>query len=82
MPDEKLLLDVRAASEMISMGKTFLWDAIRRGELRALKLGRARRVKVSALEEFIERLEAEQVDGKESADREADGPPSTRPRRG
>ena len=60
---DKILLRVDEAADRISVGRSYLYAAIQRGELETVKLGRARRVPVAALNEFIERLKAEQIEG-------------------
>jgi excisionase family DNA binding protein len=57
---EKVLLTVREAAERLGVGRSFLYGVIQRGELASVKLGRARRVPVRALEEFVARLVQEQ----------------------
>lgn len=57
---DKLLLTVPEAAERLGVGRSFLYGVIQRGELSSVKLGRARRVPIAALEEFIERLRREQ----------------------
>ena len=57
--DEALLLTVNQAATRLGIGRSFLYDLMLRGELQSVKLGRARRIPVAALEKFIgERLEA------------------------
>ena len=53
---EKLLLTVVEAAQRIGLGRTFTYDLIRRGQLRSLKIGGARRVAVADIEEFVLRL--------------------------
>ena len=54
--DDKLLLTIQEAAHRIGLGRTFTYDLIRRGELRSLKIGAARRVAVADVEEFVTRL--------------------------
>ena len=57
--DEALLLTVNQAATRLGIGRSFLYDLLMRGEIQSVKLGRARRIPVAALEQFIgERLEA------------------------
>jgi excisionase family DNA binding protein len=56
---EVLLLTVKEAAHRIGLGRTFTYELIRRGELRSLKIGGARRVAVADIEEFVIRLRDE-----------------------
>ena len=57
--NDKMLLTIREAAQRIGLGRTFTYDLIRRGELRSVKIGGARRVAVADLEEFVGRLRSE-----------------------
>lgn len=60
MADDKLLLTVEEAAHRMSIGRSHLYELLRRGEVPSIRLGRARRIPVSALSEFVQRrLEAE-----------------------
>ena len=65
MDENKILLTVPQAADRLGVGRSFLYEMIRRGEVQSIRLGRARRVPVSALERFVEaKLRAENsVDG-------------------
>jgi excisionase family DNA binding protein len=52
---EKLLLTVGEAADRLGVGRSFLYQLIQRGELQSLKLGRARRVPLRVLDEFVNR---------------------------
>jgi excisionase family DNA binding protein len=54
--NDKMLLTIQEAAHRIGLGRTFTYDLIRRGELRSLKIGGARRVAVADIEDFVERL--------------------------
>jgi excisionase family DNA binding protein len=57
---EKLLLTVPEAAARLGVARTFLYARVMRGELASIKLGRARRITIMALEQFVARLVAEQ----------------------
>jgi excisionase family DNA binding protein len=57
----ELLLTVEQAAERLNLGRTFVYGLVRRGELASVKAGRARRVPVQAVDQYIERLLEEQV---------------------
>ncbi|HUF53303.1 MAG TPA: helix-turn-helix domain-containing protein [Dehalococcoidia bacterium] len=54
---DKILLTVPEAAERLGVGRSFLYGIIQRGDLPSIKLGRARRVSLTALESFVARLE-------------------------
>lgn len=51
----KLLLTVEEAAESLSLGRTFVYALVMRREILSVKVGRKRRIPVSALEEFVAR---------------------------
>ena len=53
---EERLLTIEQAAERLKIGRTFAYGLIQRGELLSVKLGRARRVPVQAVDAYIERL--------------------------
>jgi excisionase family DNA binding protein len=55
MTDE-LLITVNEAARRVGFGRSFLYGFIRRGELLSVKIGGARRILVSDLEDFVSRL--------------------------
>jgi excisionase family DNA binding protein len=57
--EAKLMLDVREAAEMLSMGRTAVFEEIRLGRLRSVKRGRSRLIPVECLREYVVRLLAE-----------------------
>lgn len=54
--EAKLLLTVDEAAQRLGIGRSHAYIYVLKGELRSVKLGRARRVPVEALQEFIEQL--------------------------
>jgi excisionase family DNA binding protein len=57
--DKLLLKDVEACA-VIGVSRTVLWDLLRRGEIDSVKIGRSRRIPVSALTAYVARLGDEQ----------------------
>lgn len=51
----EILLTVNEAAARLAIGRTMLYELIARRELRTVKIGRARRVPESALDEWIAR---------------------------
>lgn len=52
----KLLLSIEEASNILSIGRSHLYEYIQRGELRSCKLGKSRRIPSAALIEFVNNL--------------------------
>lgn len=51
--ESKVMLDVREAAQMLSMGRTAVFEEIRRGRLRSVKRGRARLIPTTCLHEYV-----------------------------
>jgi len=51
----KMLLSVDEAATALSIGRTFVYQLLMRGEIVSIKIGRRRRIPVSALQEFVAR---------------------------
>lgn len=51
---EAVLVTVEEAAKMLAVGRTVCYGLIRRGELRSVVIGRARRVPKAAVQEFVE----------------------------
>ena len=59
MTEEKVLLTVSQAAERLGVGRSCLYGLVMSGDVASIKLGRARRIPVAALERFVaERLAA------------------------
>ena len=56
------LLTIDQARQRLAIGKSKLWQLIQRGEIRSVRIGRARRIPVEAIDEFIARELADQAD--------------------
>jgi excisionase family DNA binding protein len=54
---DKLLFDIQEVSEITGLGRSLLYEKLRSGELRSVKVGRARRVSKNAIEDFVRALE-------------------------
>jgi excisionase family DNA binding protein len=52
-----LLLTAEEAARALRVGRSKVYELMRSGELRSVKLGGSRRVSVTALVEFVARLE-------------------------
>jgi excisionase family DNA binding protein len=51
--EQKLLLTIPEAAYRLGMGRSFVYELVLKGEIPSIKLGRARRVPVAALEQFV-----------------------------
>ena len=58
--EERLLLTVKQAAERLALGRSMAYRLIQTGALRSVKVGGARRVLVSDLEDFVQRLHRDQ----------------------
>ena len=56
----KLLLTVKEAAEQLGIGQTLLRELELRGDIRALRLGRAVRFEYDELERFVQALRQQQ----------------------
>lgn len=52
----QLLVTVREAAALLGVGRTTAYELIARGELDVVHIGRATRVPVASLEDYVERL--------------------------
>lgn len=57
MSIEKLLLKPEEAAEMLSIGRSKVYELIGTGELASVRIGSSRRVPTVALIEFVTRLQ-------------------------
>lgn len=57
---DKLLLSPTHAAEVCDLGRSTMYEAIRRGELKAIKVGSLTRIPLRALEEWIANLEGQE----------------------
>ena len=55
-PCEPLLLTVVEAAAMLGVGRTTMYELLARGDLVAVRIGRARRVRIVDLQLFVEQL--------------------------
>lgn len=61
-PPAVVLLSVRDVCVALQCGRTFVYELLQKGELRAIKLGRLTRISRAVLEEFIARSESRGLD--------------------
>ena len=56
---EKLLLSPEEAAEVLGVGRSRVYDLMRKRELASVRIGKSRRVPVAALRTYVERLTEE-----------------------
>jgi excisionase family DNA binding protein len=56
---DKALLSIPEAGEALHLGETKVKELVARGELLSVKIGKSRRIPVSAIQAYIERLVSE-----------------------
>jgi excisionase family DNA binding protein len=56
-----ILLTVNEAATRLGLGKTKVYELLTSGELASVRIGAARRIPIRALEEYVERLLADQL---------------------
>jgi excisionase family DNA binding protein len=55
-PESKLLVTVVDVATMLSIGRTVAWELVRTRTIRSVKIGRTRRVPMTALQEYVAQL--------------------------
>lgn len=61
MSDVKLAYSVDESCSTLSIGRTVLFDLIRRGEIASVKIGARRLIPAASLEAYVARLVTEQT---------------------
>jgi excisionase family DNA binding protein len=56
MEPKPILVSVVEVARMLSIGRTAAWELVRKQEITSVKIGRARRVPIGAIQEYIQRL--------------------------
>lgn len=56
MSTTPVLYKVEQAAEMLSLGRSTVFDLIRTGELRSVQIGASRRIPASAITEYVDSL--------------------------
>lgn len=59
--EDRLLRPEEVAEGRLSVGRTTVYELMRRGELRSVQIGKSRRIPSSAVDEYIARLSAAQT---------------------
>jgi excisionase family DNA binding protein len=61
MPPAPLLLSVEEAAAQLRIGRSRMFDLIRRGEVLSVKVGGSRRVPYDSVKTYVDRLISEQA---------------------
>lgn len=64
-PEERLVLSVEAAGELLSLSRTRMFALIKTGEIRSIRVGRLRRIPADALAEYVTHVVAAQAPAQE-----------------
>ena len=65
---DELLIPIEEAARRIGVGRSHFYEMLRRGEIVSVRLGRSRRVPVSALEDFVQqKLQSDASDASEGS---------------
>ena len=51
-----ILVTVEEMATMLSIGRTVAWELVRKGKVKSVKIGRTRRVPITAIQVYIEQL--------------------------
>jgi excisionase family DNA binding protein len=54
--EARVLVSVEDAAAILSLGRTVVYQLVRRNEIRSVKVGRSRRIVASSLHDYVSRL--------------------------
>lgn len=57
---ERVLITVEAAAELLSIGRTTMFALIKAGHIPTVRVGRLRRIRASAIRDYIDQLTSDQ----------------------
>ena len=60
--ESKLLLRVDEVADRLGLGRTLVYGMVLEGKIESVKIGRARRVPVAAVEAYVKRLREDAAD--------------------
>lgn len=52
-PESKILLTVEEAADRLSLGRTSVFALVKNGEIRSVKVGKARRIVAASLHDYV-----------------------------
>jgi excisionase family DNA binding protein len=56
MESKPILVSVADAAQLLSIGRTAVWELVRKQKIKSVKIGRTRRVPIAAIQDYIQRL--------------------------
>ncbi len=56
MNKQPILVTVAETASMLSIGRTAAWELVRTHKIKSIKIGRTRRVPMSAIQEYVAHL--------------------------
>lgn len=59
--NDQLLITVEELANRLTIGRTAAWELVRKRKIKSVKIGRTRRVPITSLQEYIERLLEDEV---------------------
>lgn len=62
-PVEPVLLRVSEAASLLGLGRTTLYELMKSGEIKTVRIGRAVRIPLRVVRDYAERITAEQSEG-------------------
>ncbi len=71
-PKRRLLYSVEEAAQLLGIGRTFMFELVATGQIDSLKIGRRRKISTAALDDYVQRLAAEQAVAAASQERRRD----------
>ena len=61
MNQPRIMLTVEQAAESIGIGRTTMFALLKSGEVESVRVGRLRRIPVTAIDDYLAKLAAEQI---------------------
>ena len=55
-PKHKVLVNVDELAKILSIGRTAAWELVRKRKVKSVKIGRTRRVPLTAIDEYVKQL--------------------------
>ncbi len=53
---EPVLITVEEMAKMLSIGRTVAWELVRKRKVKSVKIGRTRRIPITAIQEYVAQL--------------------------
>jgi excisionase family DNA binding protein len=56
MEKQPILVTVDELAARLSIGRTVAWELVRKRKIKSVKIGRTRRIPITAIQEYVEQL--------------------------